>query len=233
MSKKNITQHTRTEALLGTEHHCALKNAHVAVVGIGGVGSHAAVALARTGIGTLTLVDPEKVALTDINRQIWANHSTVGKNKTAVADKCLKAINPDLRLLLRASPLTNKTIEHILSPQTNAVIDAIDSVPNKITLINWCLANTIPCITCVGTANRCDPTAIRIGTLTDIHGCPLARALRKKLRQSGCTTDIPVVYSTESPRHPGVRGDLPSYQPVPGAAGFAAAAWICAQLQPV
>jgi tRNA threonylcarbamoyladenosine dehydratase len=227
---KQLSQHSRTRSLLGEAQHITVQQSHVAVIGIGGVGSHAAVALARTGIGSLTLIDPETVSITDINRQVWARHSTIGKDKTAVADAYLKGINPALRLICHTKPLTHTTINELLFPSVNAVIDAIDSVHDKVTIIHWCLSHNIPFITCVGTANRSDPTALRIASLEDIHGCPLARSLRKKLRQSACSTDIPTVYSIEPPRHPGVRGDLPSYQPVPGAAGFAAVSWVITQL---
>lgn len=223
-------RHDRTRRLLGATVHAHLTEMHVAVVGIGGVGSHAAVALARTGIGALTVIDDERVQSSDMNRQIWARMSTLGQKKTTVARAYLSDIAPSLRLVCHEARLTTETIDTLLSPEPDAVIDAIDSVRDKATLIGWCSARGIPIITSGGMANRCDPTALRVAHMTEITGCSLIRAVRKRLRKEGYPLDVPAVYSLEEPRHQSVLSPLPSWQPVPGAAGLIAAAYICQNL---
>lgn len=199
----------------------------VAVVGIGGVGSYTAEALARSGFGFLRLVDSDMVELSNCNRQLWALESSVGEYKVAVAVSRLKDVNPSLAVDARPDRFCSDTAEELLSGSLDFVVDAIDSVPDKIELIRYCIVNGIPVISCMGAARRKDPTQVHYGDLFESTGCPLARKIRRELRRQGIKGPVPIVYSEEPalPIEPGA--SLPSCCTVPAAVGMAAAAYVC------
>ncbi len=191
----------RTELLLGKEDFDKLRKSHVLVVGLGGVGSFAAEFLARTGIGKMTIVDPDLVQETNINRQIQALHSTVGQKKAFVLAERLKDINPDLDLKALDYFLHEQEIDEILQMDTyDYVVDAIDTFTPKILLIQKTLEKQIPLVSSMGTGGRIDPTQIRIGDISESYGDKLARQLRKKLHKRGIYKGFTAVYSPEPSR---------------------------------
>ena len=220
----------RTELLYGSKTLAAFARSRVAVIGIGGVGSYAAEALARSGIGSLLLVDSDTIDLSNLNRQLWALSSTVGLFKVHAAAQRLADINPDLIIDAQPVRFCSDSAESLLAPPLDFVVDAIDSVPDKIALIRYCVINGIPLISCLGAARRTDPTRIRYGDLFTPNGCPLARKLRKALNREGLAGPLPVVFSEESARPVSPGSALPSCCAVPAAAGMAAAAYVCSFL---
>jgi tRNA A37 threonylcarbamoyladenosine dehydratase len=217
----------RSILLYGEDAIQRFSECRVAVIGIGGVGSYAAEALARSGFGYLRLVDSDMVELSNCNRQLWALESTVGEYKVSVAAERLKDINPAVTIDAHPERFCSDTAEKLLAGPLDFVVDAIDSVPDKIELIRRCIANGIPVVSCMGAARRKDPTLIRYGNLFEPTGCPLARKMRRELRKQGIEGRVPVVYSEESavPVDPG--SALPSCCAVPAAVGMAAAAYVC------
>ncbi len=185
----------RTAMLFTQAQLRTLNCAHVMVFGLGGVGSYAAEALGRMGIGKLTLVDGDRFEISNLNRQLCALSSTIGCSKAEVTAKRLMEINPDLRVV---------PVERFYLPQdpvpidadTDFVIDAIDTVSAKLHLIETCKARNIPMISCMGMGNRKDPTQIRIGDIFETSYCGLSRVLRKELRKRGIES-LRCVYSLE------------------------------------
>lgn len=186
----------RTSLLLSPQQMERLQNAHVLLLGLGGVGSFAAEALCRAGIGTMTIVDNDTVAASNINRQLPALSSTVGLMKTQVMGERLRDIAPDMRLIgINAFYLPKSPVE--IPEDCDVVVDAIDTVSAKIDLAVRCQERGIPLVSCMGMGNRLDPTRIRIGDLFETTGCPLCRAMRRELRKRGVTR-LRCVYSLET-----------------------------------
>ncbi|MCP5419457.1 MAG: tRNA threonylcarbamoyladenosine dehydratase [Gammaproteobacteria bacterium] len=201
----------RTEILIGPEGIARLRDQHVLVAGLGGVGSYAAEALARAGIGRLTLLDHDVVAPSNINRQLVALHSTIGQAKTAIMAERLLDINPTLRLTLRGDFLeANAADAFVAAGDYNYVADCIDSIACKAALVAACLTRGVPVVSAMGAGNRLDVTRVKVATLARTQGCPLARELRARLRALRVTLKYPVIYSDEPRRQP-----LP-HQPVAG-----------------
>jgi len=201
----------RTEILIGPAGIARLRSRHVLVVGLGGVGGYAAEALARAGIGRLTLLDHDVVAPSNINRQLLALHSTIGKPKTAVMAARLLDIDPALELRLRTEFLQPGEAEALVRESAyDYVADCIDSIACKAALVAACTRWGIPVISALGAGNCLDVTRVRLARLNKTHGCPLARELRARLRASGASLNYPVIYSDEPRRQP-----LP-HQPVGG-----------------
>ena len=190
----------RTELLIGAAGLRRLGAARVALFGLGGVGSFAAEALARSGVGYLRLVDFDRVGPSNFNRQLYALHSTLGQAKIAVAAARLADINPELVLDAREAFFHAESAAELLEAPLDFVIDAIDSLGPKCELLAQCAERGVPVISAMGAAARTDPTALGIGSLWETAGCPLARKVRRELRKRGITADIPVVASTEPPR---------------------------------
>lgn len=190
----------RTELLIGEDGLRRLQAARVAVFGLGGVGSFAVEALARSGVGYLRLVDFDQVGPSNFNRQLYALRSTEGQLKVAVATARLRDINPDLEIDGREAFFHADTADELLAGPLDMVIDAIDSVGPKCELLAQCVARDIPVVTAMGAAARTDPTCVRIGTIWDTANCPLARKVRHDLRKRGVTSPIPAVYSIEPAR---------------------------------
>ncbi|HZK43311.1 MAG TPA: tRNA threonylcarbamoyladenosine dehydratase [Syntrophomonadaceae bacterium] len=223
---------SRTEMLLGTDKMNNLKSASVAVIGLGGVGSYAVEAIVRAGIGNVLIVDPDKIEKTNINRQLPALTSTVGYYKTDVIKNRLLDINPNLKITKMTTSLNQENYQEILSSHFDYVVDAIDSVVDKIQLIKYCVNRQIPIVSSMGAANRIDPTMFKIDDIKNTTTCPLAKKVRKELRAYGINEGVTVVYSTEQPikttYHDGTR--LASISFVPGVAGLLLASVVIRKL---
>ena len=220
-------QFLRTQMLLGANAMERLQKSHVAVFGLGGVGSYAVEALVRSGVGELTLIDDDTVAPTNLNRQIEALHSTVGQSKTdALAARC-RDINPDVRLHLICARYDAAHREDFFTTRYDYIIDAIDTVSSKLDLIETAQVRGIPILCAMGTGNKADPTKLCITDLSKTVNCSLARVMRKELRERGIK-HLRVVYSPELPAKPealeapppGRRSVPASLVWVPGCAGL-------------
>ena len=188
----------RTSLLVGEDGIEKLKNSNVIIFGVGGVGSFAAEAIARAGVGNLTIVDFDEVDITNINRQLPALHSTVGKSKVEVMKDRILDINPNINLKAVKNLYNAETSDEILCEDYDYVEDAIDMVSSKIKLIETCNQKGLNIISSMGMGNKLDPTKI---VVTDIHKttmCPLAKVMRKELRDRKIKK-LKVVYSTEQP----------------------------------
>ena len=194
-----MEEFSRTQRLLGAEAMERLSAARVAVFGIGGVGGFAAEALVRSGIGALDIIDNDTVALSNINRQVIALHSTVGMNKVDAAGERFLDINPALKLTKHAVLYLPETAGQFDFAQYDYVIDAIDNVTGKLTLVEQAQAAGTPIISSMGTGNKLDPTMLRIDDIYRTSVCPLARVMRYELRKRGVKR-LKVLYSTETPR---------------------------------
>lgn len=195
--------------LYGTQGAERLAAAHVAVVGIGGVGSWAAEALARSGVGELSLFDLDDVCTTNVNRQAHALDGTVGRPKVEVMAERIRAINPACRVHATADFVTRDTMEAYIMPTLDCVIDCIDSVPAKAALIAWCKRRKIQIIATGGAGGQVDPTQIQVADLNKTFNDPLAAKVRSLLRRdynfsrtAGRHYSVPCVFSTEQLRYP-------------------------------
>lgn len=189
---------SRTQFLLGQAGMEKLKNARVAVFGLGGVGGYAVEGLARSGVGALELVDHDTVSMTNLNRQILATTETVGMDKVEAAARRVAAINPEIRVTARKIFYLPETADQFDFTSYDYVIDAIDTVTGKLMLIQAARQAGTPIISCMGTGNKLDPTAFRVGDISQTTVCPLARIIRKECRKRGIQK-LKVVYSTEDP----------------------------------
>ncbi|ANB59996.1 tRNA threonylcarbamoyladenosine dehydratase [Anoxybacteroides amylolyticum] len=194
-----LHQFSRNELAIGKEGLEKLKHATVAVLGIGGVGSFAVEALARSGVGRLVLVDKDDVDITNINRQIHALLSTVGKPKVDVMKERITDINPECEVIALKMFYTEETYEQFFSYGLDFVIDASDTITYKIHLMKECLKRNIPIISSMGAANKMDPTRFRIADISKTHTDPIAKVIRAQLRKEGIKKGIPVVFSDEKP----------------------------------
>ena len=209
----------RTALLLSDEQMEKLKNAHVMLLGLGGVGSYAAEALARAGVGEMTIVDNDDVAISNLNRQLPALSSTVGRLKTEVVAQRLRDLAPDMELTaINAFYLPETPVE---IPEDCTVVDAIAPTSAKLPLAQVCQERGIAIVSCMGMGNRLDPTQIRIGDLYETSGCPLCRVMRHELRKRGISS-LRCVYSLEpaiQPRH-GPDAETKGTRPAPGSVSF-------------
>ena len=191
----------RNEMMLGADAVARLANAHVCVFGLGGVGSYAAEALARSGVGRILLVDNDTVSLSNINRQLCALHSTVGRYKADVVAERLLDINPALKVEVRKDFLLPENAHTFDFASFDYVIDAIDTVSGKLAIAEGCTAAGTQMISCMGTGNKLDPTAFKVTDISKTDTCPLARVMRRELKARGIV-HLPVLYSTEAARKP-------------------------------
>ena len=191
-------QFTRTEMLIGSDAVEKLKQAHVAVFGIGGVGSYVVEALARAGVGNLDLIDNDDVNLTNINRQIIALHSTVGKSKVEVAKARILDINPEVNVKTYKTFFTPETSQEFDFSKYDYVVDAIDSVTGKIELVLKAQEANVPIISCMGTGNKLHPEKFEIADIYKTSVCPLAKVMRTELKKRG-VKKLKVLFSTETP----------------------------------
>ena len=210
----------RLRRVIGNDALEKLHNAHVVLFGIGGVGGFAAEALARSGIGHLTIIDGDDVARSNINRQIIALNSTVDRPKVEVAKERLLDINPDMRIdALKQVFLPGQQVP--FDSDTDYVIDAIDTVAAKVELVRVCRDMNVPLISCMGTGNKLDPSLLQVADIFDTEVCPLCRVMRHELRKRGID-HLKVVYSPEIPITPIDDGEQAqaSRRAVPGSTMF-------------
>ncbi len=241
-------QFIRTRLLVGDEPLERLKQARVAVFGVGGVGGYAVEALARSGIGTLHLYDDDIVSESNLNRQIAALHSTVGQPKAEVMARRVRDINPNCQAEFFRMFYLPQNADQVDLSQYDYVADCIDTVTAKLELISRCTSLQVRIISAMGTGNKFDPSALVVTDISRTQGCPLARTMRKELRKRGIS-HLKVVYSTELPTQPlhpaepeapeafgtrpgsAARRDTPGSTPfVPAAAGLLLASVIAQEL---
>ena len=190
--------YSRTVLLLGKEGMDKLKNAKVAVFGLGGVGGYVVEALARSGIGALELIDHDTISITNINRQILATRSTVGCSKAETARVRVLDIDPDIQVTARQTFFGPDTAHEFDFSQYSYVVDAIDTVTGKLALIDAAKAAGTPILCCLGTGNKLDPTKFQITDIAKTSVCPLARVMRKECAKRGYK-HVKVLFSTEDP----------------------------------
>lgn len=220
------TQWSRLEMLLGTDAVAQLHAAHVLVCGLGAVGSFAVEALARSGIGRLTLVDFDVVDPSNINRQLYALHSTIAQPKALLARQRVLDINPDAIVTTHQLRITEAMIDTFLTDvQPDFVIDAIDSVIDKVALLAACVHHELPVYASMGAARKTDLTQIRVADISKTQVCPLAKCVRRGLAERGIRTGVQCVYSqepalpTEAPTAPG-KPPLGSLMPITASFGL-------------
>jgi len=189
----------RTHILIGDEGIKRLQQSHIFLAGMGGVGSFTAEALARMGVGQLTLVDHDVVSASNINRQLVALNSTIGKLKVSVMANRINDINPDCKVNIITDFLSPTTIPDVLTPDYDVIVDAIDSMSSKTQLMATAWRNKMPIFASMGAGGKLDPTLIRTGDIMDTSICKLAKQLRGHLRRQGVGRGIQTVYSIESP----------------------------------
>ncbi len=190
----------RTSLLLSEEMTTRLQASRVLVVGVGGVGAYAAEMLVRAGVGRMTIIDSDSIALSNINRQLVALHSTVGLDKVDVLATRLNDINTHLELSARKCYLDTEGVDTLLQEGYDFVVDAIDTVAPKVALLASCMQQGIAVVSSMGAGARINPTQIRYADIAETYHCGLARAVRTRLRKMGVKGKLPVVFSTESPR---------------------------------
>ena len=193
----------RTSALVGDDNLEKIKKSHIVLCGCGGVGSYALEALVRIGVGKLTVIDNDKVAPSNINRQIIALNSTIGKFKTDVAKLRASDINPDIEFNAINEFLTNENVDNIIPTDADFIVDAIDFVPAKVALAVFAKKHNINIIECLGTGNRLDATKFYVTDIYKTSGCPLAKKMRIELKKAGIerldvlVSDAPVIKSVQ------------------------------------
>ncbi len=194
-----LHQFSRNELAIGTEGVQRMREMTVAILGIGGVGSFAAEACARSGIGRIILVDKDDVDITNINRQLVASLSTIGRSKAGVMQERIADINKECEVISLHMFYTEETAEEFFSYKPDYVIDASDTIAYKIHLIKECLARGVKIISSMGAANKLDPTRFQIADISNTNTDPVAKVIRRRLRKEGIYKGVPVVFSDESP----------------------------------
>lgn len=199
-----MNEFSRTQRLIGTEGLEKLKHSGVAAFGVGGVGSHCITALARSGVGRFLLIDPDQVAVSNINRQSIAAHSTVGRYKTHVMREQIKDINPEALVETRETFVLPENLNEVLdslSWRPDYIVDAVDTVSAKLAIAEYAHLRRIPLISAMGTGNKLYPEMFEIADLAGTSVCPLCRVMRRELKKRGIE-HLKVVYSRENPRKP-------------------------------
>jgi len=191
---------SRTELLIKKTGLDTLAEKHVMICGVGGVGSYAAEALGRAGVGHITLVDFDDICLTNVNRQLHALSSTVGQPKVEVMAARLADINPAAEITAVKAFFSQENALELLTPRPDFVLDAIDHFTAKAALIKFCREQDIPVISSMGAANKLDPTKIHVADISATRNCRMARSMRKILRKASIVSGVQVVYSTEEHR---------------------------------
>ena len=212
-------QFLRTRMILGADAVERLRCSHVIVFGLGGVGSYAAEALARAGVGELTLVDQDTLSVSNINRQLYALHSTVGMYKADVAAARCLDINPALRVHLVCATYDAAHREDFFTARYDYIVDAIDLVSCKLDLVEQARERGIPIISAMGTGNKLDPTLFRVSDISKTSVCPLCRVMRRELKARGINR-LKVVWSPEQPIKPGETAEASSRRALPGSISF-------------
>ena len=190
---------SRTEILIGPENLLKIKKTHAAVFGIGGVGGYVVEALVRAGIGELSIYDFDSVSPSNINRQIFALQSTMKEKKVEVAKKRIFDINPSIKLHHYDYHLKPDNIQEVIKDIFDYAVDAIDEVDSKVTLLKYLKEQNIFTVSSMGAGSRINPSSVKIADLSKTNYCPLAKVVRKKLREINITSGITCVYSEETP----------------------------------
>jgi tRNA threonylcarbamoyladenosine dehydratase len=235
-----MTDFSRTERLIGSKALRLLQHSTVCIAGLGGVGSYAAEALARAGIGAFILIDFDTVGPSNLNRQLLATLDTIGKPKTRLMQDRILAINDESRVMAHPIFLDSENRQE-LTTDADYIIDAIDSLGPKIGLLEDLAKNEARFISVMGAGNRLDPSRIHLDQISKSYNCPLARRVRKFLRRRGINLDFPCVYSSENPLLPDEdipsddeqtiqrgrqRGIIGSISYMPAIMGMMAASWV-------
>ncbi len=189
---------SRTELLIGPEAMERLKKAEVAVFGVGGVGSHCIDALARSGVGSLILIDNDRVSLTNINRQCVAYHYTVGQYKTKVMEEQIRAVCPEIRVQTYERFILKDDLSGLFEKRPDYIVDAVDTVTAKLTIAEWAQREGVPLISSMGTGNKLHPELFEIADLSETSVCPLCKVMRKEMKARGIP-HLKVLYSKEQP----------------------------------
>ena len=187
----------RTELLLGNETVEQLRHKHVLVVGLGGVGAYAAEMIARAGIGRMTIVDADTVSTSNINRQLPALHSHIGKPKAEIMAYRLRDINPDIDLTVINEFVKDERMVQLLDNEYDYVVDAIDTISPKVFLILHCLNRNLKIVSSMGAGGKTDPSKIAIADISKSYNCKLAKSIRKRLHRKGINKGVAVVFSSE------------------------------------
>ena len=219
----------REKILLGEEGFQALRAAKVAVCGLGGVGSYAAETLARSGVGTLILLDFDTITASNINRQLYALHSTLGKDKADVAAARIADIDPTCLVQIKKAYIDQENPATFLG-KVDYIVDAIDFLPGKVGLIQYAHEANIPIICAMGAGKRLAPEKLEIADISRTHICPLAKKLRKELKAVGIDQGVDVVFSTEQPLTQKDNSAIGSMAFVPAAMGIIMASWVVRKL---
>lgn len=191
----------RSYLLLGEENMAKLRGANVLVVGVGGVGAYAAEMIVRVGVSRMTIADSDTVAASNINRQLIALQSTIGRDKVALLAERLRDINPDLELRTVNAYIKDEMTDTLLdSERFDYVVDAIDTLSPKLALIKGCIDRGYPVVSSMGAGAKLDPTRLEISDISKTHHCPLAHMLRKRLHKIGIRSGFKAVFSAEPPR---------------------------------
>lgn len=205
--------------LIGEDGISRLANSHVAVFGLGGVGSYTAEALARAGVGELTVVDNDTVSVTNINRQLYALTSTVGMKKTQVAAERIRQINPECKVHIIDGFYLEENAADFFLYDYDYIADAVDTVQAKLSLAVECKERGIPLIACMGTGNKLDPTGFRVSDISKTSMCPLCRVMRRELKSRGIDR-LKVVWSPEKPIKPADTAEQSGRRALPGSISF-------------
>ena len=217
-----IHEFSRTELLIGEDGLNRLSNATVMVLGIGGVGSHCVEALARSGVGTLILVDNDKVSLTNINRQSIAYRSSVGEYKTKLMKSRIEDICEDINVYTHELFVLPENTKELFGQKVDYIVDAIDTVTAKLSVIEYAKEHNIPIISCMGTGNKLHPEMFEITDISKTTICPLCKVMRKELKNRGISK-LKVLYSKETPidvSHKITGEDLGKKRSLPGSISF-------------
>ena len=214
MNNTEKSFYERTLILLGEEKVKRLKSAHIAIFGLGGVGSYALEALIRAGVGTITLVDCDRIEESNINRQLLANYSSIGKYKVDEAEERARNINPNIVIHKFALFVKKENIYEILKTGFHFAIDAIDTVESKIDLLAELYHKKIYMVSCMGAGMKLDPLCVKISDISKTHTCPLAKIIRTRLREKSIHHGITCVFSTESPMQKQMNNTTNRYIPI-------------------
>lgn len=196
-----LNQFSRTELLFGKEAMAKLRQSRVAVFGVGGVGGYAVEALARSGVGSLDLIDDDRVCITNINRQIFATRKTVGRHKVDVAAERISEIDPEINVTIHKTFYSPDTAAQFDFKKYDYIVDAVDTVTAKIELVLQAQKAGVPVISSMGAGNKLDPTAFEVADIYETSVCPLAKVMRRELKRRNVSA-LKTVYSKEPPAQP-------------------------------
>ena len=214
-----LEEFSRTELLIGKEALQKLQNSRVAIFGVGGVGGYTLEALVRSGVGKIDVIDNDKVSLSNLNRQILATGKTIGKFKVDVAEERALEINPKIEIKKHQMFYTPETSDMIDFSQYDYIVDAIDTVVGKLSLIEKAKEHNVPIICSMGAGNKMNPTQFEVSDISKTSVCPLAKVIRQELKKRGIKK-VKVVYSKEPPIKPLKSGELKGNHPAPGSNAF-------------